>query len=247
MDNDILFIDVNSSKLGSTSGTDVAKSKNKPPGSAHPDKQNSISRSVQKYGGAVGDNNMRSTSRHDVAELSEDDDEGDLNDLYAENMLMMAHPSSLVVGPPSRTESPRGSQPKKLSVQKMPLSVLTSRNSDDDLRGSGKTPTGRHDAETRPQKEEIIIAAEKQPIPGTNSQSGAAIKLCDTELVDMLNRPPKNTYALRTKSNFQEFFRGMKSERMKMLLEKAYEGEDDVTKRQGKVTRRMDLLRDVLI
>ena len=225
----------------------ASKTTSKPPATRNSDKQHSISRNAQKYGGAVGDNSLRVSSRDDVAELSEDDDEGDLNDLYAENMLLMAQPSSLVVNPSSRTESPRNSQSKISTGQKMPASVLVSRHSDNDLRScSGYTPSARQEVESRPKKGEISTAAEKKPIPGT-SQSGAAIKLCDTELVDMLNRPPKNTYALRTKSNFQEFFRGMKSDRMKMLLEKAYEGEEDVAKRQGKVDRRMELLRDVLI
>ena len=84
-------------------------------------------------------------------------------------------------------------------------------------------------------------------IPSVENQSlGEGVGMKDSELVELLNRPPKTPYALRTKSNFQDFFRGLDQNRMKALLERAYAGEEDPGKKSHKVEKRMELLRDVL-
>jgi len=61
----------------------------------------------------------------------------------------------------------------------------------------------------------------------------------------MLQRPPKVVPQLRTKSGYIEFFRGVSSDRMQLLLEMAYadlEGKD----RSDKVSKRMQLLSEIL-
>jgi len=80
--------------------------------------------------------------------------------------------------------------------------------------------------------------------------------MSDVELVDLLKRPPKSTQVLRTKGNFQEFFKGISETRMRMLLESAYadrssdevgsDGEFWETEKLSKINKRMNLLRDVL-
>lgn len=206
--------------------------------------------SNQKYGKANADQGISTRSSRDFEDVSEDDDEGDLNDLYAENMRMISDVH--VSGPRDdkhHTDSSKlskvyhSSSTTALSTNKAKSSVLvSSRNSSDDLTeiSSSKMRTSSGDGTNKQ-------AVEKHPLPGNNTQFGDGTKLSDNELIEMLNRPPKTTYALRTKSNFQEFFRGMKSDRMQLLLEKAYEGEENSAKRRDKVEKRMELLHDVLI
>jgi hypothetical protein len=69
----------------------------------------------------------------------------------------------------------------------------------------------------------------------------------DDELVQLLALPPKSVAALRTKSGFQEFFRGMRAARMQGLLERGLAATiEDAQERASKVKKRMDLVRDVL-
>lgn len=79
--------------------------------------------------------------------------------------------------------------------------------------------------------------------------------MSDEELVELLRRPPKSTQVLRTKGNFQEFFKGISADRMRALLESAYsekgisegnDGESWEVEKTSKIKKRMDLLRDVL-
>lgn len=82
--------------------------------------------------------------------------------------------------------------------------------------------------------------------PSTNSpQVESAIELSDDALVVMLSQPPKSIPQMRTKSSFQDFFRGMTEERMKRLLHRAYGNLNDL-EREVKVRKRMELLSDVL-
>jgi hypothetical protein len=68
--------------------------------------------------------------------------------------------------------------------------------------------------------------------------------MSDHELVDLLRRPPKSTLVLRTKSNFQQFFRGVDRCRMQSLLARAYEDIVDASERSLKIKKRLGLLDD---
>lgn len=75
------------------------------------------------------------------------------------------------------------------------------------------------------------------------SKSSASM-MSDHELVDLLRRPPKSTLVLRTKSNFQQFFRGVDRCRMQSLLARAYEDIADASERSLKIKKRLGLLDD---
>eukprot|EP00604_Paraphysomonas_vestita_P000432 CAMPEP_0174825864 /NCGR_PEP_ID=MMETSP1107-20130205/43194_1 /TAXON_ID=36770 /ORGANISM="Paraphysomonas vestita, Strain GFlagA" /LENGTH=1028 /DNA_ID=CAMNT_0016057917 /DNA_START=530 /DNA_END=3616 /DNA_ORIENTATION=- len=82
--------------------------------------------------------------------------------------------------------------------------------------------------------------------PTTNSsQVENAVELSDDALVVMLSQAPKSIPQMRTKSSFQDFFRGMNEERMRRLLHRAYGNLNDL-EREVKVRKRMELLSDVL-
>jgi hypothetical protein len=68
----------------------------------------------------------------------------------------------------------------------------------------------------------------------------------DKSLVEMLCKPPKTVPMLRTKSSFQEFFRGIAAGRMRQLLEQAYGNLADEAERHEKVAKRMELLKEIL-
>ena len=70
--------------------------------------------------------------------------------------------------------------------------------------------------------------------------------MSDDELVDLLRRPPKSIMALKTKTGFQEFFRGVSAQRMQSLLEQAYADIGDEGERSAKVGKRMELLQGVI-
>jgi hypothetical protein len=75
--------------------------------------------------------------------------------------------------------------------------------------------------------------------------SALAVNLSDDTLITMLSQPPKSIPQMRTKSSFQDFFRGISEERMKQLLRRAYGNLNDL-EREVKVKKRMELLADVL-
>jgi hypothetical protein len=81
---------------------------------------------------------------------------------------------------------------------------------------------------------------------GITTTPGLAVSLTDDSLISMLGQPPKAVPSLRTKSGFQEFFRGVSEERMRRLLRAAYSGLSEL-ERENKVMKRMQLLGDVLI
>ena len=84
---------------------------------------------------------------------------------------------------------------------------------------------------------------------GGPTVAGEAVFRSDEELIQLLSRPPKTVPALRTKSSFQDFFRGMRADRMKTLLEKSCAMIADVSSENQalKVKKRMELLQEVLI
>lgn len=69
-----------------------------------------------------------------------------------------------------------------------------------------------------------------------------AVDFPDEELVALLRQPPKTTLILRTKGNFQSFFRGISQQRMQTLLQQAYADIETESDRQQKVNKRMGLL-----
>ena len=71
--------------------------------------------------------------------------------------------------------------------------------------------------------------------------------MTDVELVDLLRKPPKTISALRTKAGFQEFFRGIDVHRFNKLLQSAYQDIEDLTERDGKIKRRMELMDGVFV
>jgi len=93
------------------------------------------------------------------------------------------------------------------------------------------------------------------PLPSSSSSSsssgglGEGVYRTDEELVELLSRPPKTVPALRTKSSFQDFFRGMRAGRMQALLERSCAGLADATEAEKalKVKKRMELLHEVLV
>jgi len=82
------------------------------------------------------------------------------------------------------------------------------------------------------------------PPSKSSGNLGGASLMSDHELVDLLRRPPKSTLVLRTKSNFQQFFRGVDRCRMQSLLARAYEDIADASERSLKIKKRLGLLDD---
>ncbi len=75
---------------------------------------------------------------------------------------------------------------------------------------------------------------------------GTGVFLQDREIVELLKQPPKTTLVLRTKGNFQDYFRGIKAARIRSLLMQAYSDVENPSDREAKVNKRMDLLREVV-
>ena len=75
--------------------------------------------------------------------------------------------------------------------------------------------------------------------------SGAALRMKDAELVELLRQPPKRVQELRTRESFRRFFAHMPEGRMAALLTEAYadRGEEE---RARRVAKRLGLVRDVL-
>lgn len=102
--------------------------------------------------------------------------------------------------------------------------------------------------------EQSFIADDDKPLskPVRESSSGAqkiqgqrAVHMTDVELVDLLKQPPKAVPMLRTKTSFQDFFRGIEAHRFRKLLQLAYDDIADKSDRESKIKRRMELMEDV--
>lgn len=90
-------------------------------------------------------------------------------------------------------------------------------------------------------------AVKKREKESSSSSSSAvaakcAVHMSDSELVDLLRKPPKAVPALRTKASFQEFFRGIEAHRFRKLLQLAYDDIADKADRESKIKRRMELM-----
>lgn len=93
-------------------------------------------------------------------------------------------------------------------------------------------------------KQEILFE-ETSSTPSDSAAYPRALLLSDETLISMLSLPPKTVPQMRTKSSFQDFFRGIPEERMKRLLHRAYGNLNDL-EREVKVKKRMELLAGVL-
>ena len=75
---------------------------------------------------------------------------------------------------------------------------------------------------------------------------GKANSLPDKELIRILKLPPKSVPEIKTKTNFQKFFRGIAQERLQRLLEKAYEDQQTDEERISRVEKRLSLMEGLL-
>ena len=73
-------------------------------------------------------------------------------------------------------------------------------------------------------------------------EAGPAVAMTDTELVHLLRQQPKHTEQLKTKHNFQAFFKKIDEQRMRSLLLRAYADIAESAERNEKVEKRMNLL-----
>jgi len=73
-------------------------------------------------------------------------------------------------------------------------------------------------------------------------EAGPAVAMTDTELVHLLRQQPKHTEQLKTKHNFQAFFKKINEQRMRSLLLRAYADIAESSERNEKVEKRMNLL-----
>jgi hypothetical protein len=92
----------------------------------------------------------------------------------------------------------------------------------------------------------------KKPLPSSlkkinhNAVIGKGTALSNHEIVELLKKPPKSVPVLRTKSSFQEFFKGIEVGRFKSLLHEAFSDILDASDRESKVNRRLELLEGVI-
>ena len=67
----------------------------------------------------------------------------------------------------------------------------------------------------------------EEALDESSATQGPAMNMTDGELVSMLKMKPKAVPALRTRSAYCHFFKGISKKRMIRLLEKAYEETED--------------------
>ena len=108
------------------------------------------------------------------------------------------------------------------------------------------TPPRREDSAADTTKAKRGVMKSSPSTEGEVGEGGAAKDLTDEALILMLRQPPKSIPLLRTKTGFQDFFRGTSSVRMKQLLTAAYSNMNELDREQ-KVKKRMELLVDVLV
>eukprot|EP00953_Heterococcus_sp_UTEX-ZZ885_P034239 17749-Heterococcus_DN1.PRE.1 len=71
----------------------------------------------------------------------------------------------------------------------------------------------------------------------------------DSELIVLLQQPPKSVPQLRSQEGFRRFFRGTTEHRMRRLLCEAYSSSGllSAADAQRKVAKRIELVSDVLV
>jgi hypothetical protein len=126
--------------------------------------------------------------------------------------------------------------------------VLLSKHQHGAVTGTGRPISDAHAVESNRDDDNSPPRFTHDPNNNDPSKSsgnlGGASLMSDHELVDLLRRPPKSTLVLRTKSNFQQFFRGVDRCRMQSLLARAYEDIADASERSLKIKKRLGLLDD---
>ncbi len=75
---------------------------------------------------------------------------------------------------------------------------------------------------------------------------GKGTLLSNEDIIDLLKKPPKSVPMLRTKTSFQEFFKGIDRRRFESLLKEAYSDIDDLQEREKKVLRRLELMEGMM-
>lgn len=75
---------------------------------------------------------------------------------------------------------------------------------------------------------------------------GKGSLLSNEDIIDLLKKPPKSVPMLRTKTSFQEFFKGIDRRRFESLLKEAYSDIDDLQEREKKVLRRLELMEGMM-
>lgn len=71
---------------------------------------------------------------------------------------------------------------------------------------------------------------------------GKGTLLSNEDIVELLKKPPKSVPMLRTKTSFQEFFKGIDRKRFEALLKEAYSDITEFEEREKKVLRRLELM-----
>jgi hypothetical protein len=208
-----------------------------PPPSCLPSPDSSLSSIPRLSQCTRGDEDKASHSldqQDEVANSSEAYEENDV--LFFDNNIDRTLPLSLPLSlslSVDRLESPspQTNQTKTKSPTKKPRPTVSL------PRGEVQVSAGHpHDASA---------SSAPSPAPAPSPSPLCAVQLSDDTLVTMLSQPPKSIPQMRTKSSFQDFFRGITEERMKQLLHRAYGNLNDL-EREVKVRKRMELLAGVL-
>ena len=111
---------------------------------------------------------------------------------------------------------------------------------------------GQHQLQSKSSfRQTTAAAAAKENGAAGESASGAtggggALDKSDSELITMLQMPPKHVPQLRTREGFRRFFAGIETNRMQSLLTTAY-SEKEPEEAAKKVAKRMQLIADVLV
>jgi len=104
--------------------------------------------------------------------------------------------------------------------------------------GRVQTPAENSDAMVTEPKQKEKSQNEKTP--------KLAISFPDSDLIDMLKKPPKTIPEMRTKDRFRSFFTGFPASRLQSLLMSAFD-DLDADQQQKKVSKRIKMVEDVLV
>jgi hypothetical protein len=86
------------------------------------------------------------------------------------------------------------------------------------------------------------LLSASQPNPTFLHSLGKGTLMTNAEIVELLRKPPKSVPMLRTKTSFQDFFKGIDMIRFRSLLHEAFDNIIDFEERENKVNRRMELM-----
>jgi hypothetical protein len=105
------------------------------------------------------------------------------------------------------------------------------------------------DSSSRGTTTAAAVAAVATVAAVVDDSTGPAVGMQDSELVALLQQPPKTVPQLRSQEGFRRFFRGITEHRMRRLLCEAYtsSGLLSAADAQRKVAKRIELVSDVLV